>query len=84
MFTAKYILTGKDKDAVRKLFTDEILNYCEQNHVNSVCIKGNGDTLIFYRYKKTIPSELKEVTAFIEEGTNVFKLFKKKHDTVNS
>jgi hypothetical protein len=47
-FSKTYLLRGKDEDAIRRVFTPAVLNFCEtQQKLN---VEGSGDKMIIYRY----------------------------------
>ncbi len=71
-FSAKYLLRGNDERKVRDVFTHEVQAFFEAKE--GVSTEGDGDQLIFYRGRKRIKPE--DVRAFMEEGLQVFRLFK--------
>lgn len=71
-FSKRYLLRGDDEMEIKKVFTDEVLSFYE-GKIN-ISTEADGDHLIYYREGKTIQSS--EVVAFLEEASEVFKLFK--------
>lgn len=71
-FSEMYLLRGKDETEIRRVFSDAILSFYETQ--TGVSTEGGGDQLIFYRAEKRIKPE--QVMSFLEEGLNVFKMFK--------
>ena len=71
-FSKKYLLRGKDEQKIRTLFTDKVLTFFA-THPDEVCVKGSGDQLILYQDGKIIEPE--NISAFMEEGLEVFRLF---------
>jgi len=70
-FSRKYLLRGNDENAIRDLFTNEVLAYYEQHA--GLSTEGAGDTLLFYRHSRRVPPE--KLRGFIEEGLKVLTLF---------
>ncbi|HEV3409185.1 MAG TPA: hypothetical protein VG095_02745 [Chthoniobacterales bacterium] len=70
-FSRKYLLGGQDQEAVRRLFTPEIIAFCEQHP--RIYIEGAGDRLIFYR--QGIRQKPENLEAFLNEGKAVLALF---------
>ena len=73
MFLQRYLLRAYDEKGVRRVFTDQVLSYFEQQR--GVSTEGDGEQLIFYRSRKSIAPD--QVRPFMEEGFRVFELFKK-------
>ncbi len=71
VFSKKYLLRGSDEEAVRELFTDEVLSWFEDTEGMSV--EGRGDRLLFYRQAKRADPEL--IRRLLEEGFKVLNLF---------
>ena len=72
-FSASYVLRGQDEKKVRDVFGAEVLAFFEAQ--DGVSTEGSGNQLIFYRFGKRIRPE--DVHSFIEEGFQVFQLFKR-------
>ena len=71
-FSKNFLLRGRDEEAVRGIFTDDILSFFESRP--GVSAEGGGDQLIFYRADKRIEPEA--IVSFMEDGSNMFKLLK--------
>jgi hypothetical protein len=70
-FSQKYLLRGGDEQAVRDLFTDDILEWFEGT--NGVSVEGRGDRLLFYRQANRADPEL--IRRLLQEGFEVLSLF---------
>ena len=76
-FSRTYLLNGKDTRAVRKLFTDAVLEGFEQRH--GLSVEGNGNTLLIYRHDlRTDPSHL---GTLVDEGMAVLRLLTGQSDS---
>jgi hypothetical protein len=75
-FSDKYLLRGRDEEAVRALFRDEVLDYFERQP--GLSVEGYGHRLIFYRQSKRIDPD--NVRGLLEEGFKVLPLFKPSAD----
>jgi len=73
-FSKKYHLKGKDEDAVRKVFTDEILQFFEHRK-ERVSIEAEGDKIVIYTRSKDI--DPKDLAAFKDESLKIVTLFLK-------
>ena len=71
-FPKKYLLRGNDEQKVREASTHELLSFFEAEE--GISAEGGGDQLIFYRSGKRISPE--DVRPFMEEGLQVFRLFR--------
>jgi hypothetical protein len=69
-FSNKYLLRGSDADAVRTIFTDQVLDYFEQTPGWSV--EGAANRLLLYKLSKRVPPP--EIAAFLEDGLKVLSL----------
>lgn len=47
-FSKKFILTGKDEDAIRSFFTDDLIHFFEDNEIHH--IESNGEALLIFKY----------------------------------
>ncbi len=63
---------GNDEQKVREVFTHELLAFFEAEE--GISAEGSGDQLIFYRGGERISPE--DVRPFMEEGLQVFRLFR--------
>ena len=73
-FSAKYLLRSDNEQAVRLLFTDEVLAYFEQDGVG-ICTEGAGDWLVVYRESARVEPDA--IASFMEEGIRVLSLFQR-------
>lgn len=71
-FSKKYLLRGENVDAISDAFSDEALSYFESQ--KKLSVEADGDRLIYFRAGKRIKAD--EVLAFLQEASEVFKLFK--------
>ncbi|MGI9471696.1 MAG: hypothetical protein ACR2NZ_09210, partial [Rubripirellula sp.] len=67
-FSKRYLLRGQDEDAVRAMFTPELLSFFESQE--KVSAEASGDLLVFYRAGKRLKPEM--IRAFMEEGFAIF------------
>ena len=67
-----YLLRADDEEAARRVFSDQVLSYFEQQQGAST--EGGRDQLIFYQSGKRIDPD--QVAPFVEDGFRVFELFK--------
>ena len=70
-FSKGYLLRGDDENAIRELFTDEVLNFYEQD--SRLTTEGSGNKLLFYRNGDLVEPE--DIKSFLNEGFNVLSLF---------
>jgi carbonic anhydrase len=70
-FSDKYLLRGRDEEAVRGLFPDEVLGSFERQP--GLSVEGYGHRLVFYRQSKRVDPD--NLRAFLEEGFKVLALF---------
>ena len=69
-FSDEYELVGQDENELRKVITEELISYYENNI--GLYTEGDGDQVIFYRLSEIVsPSNIRE---FFKEGCHVFKL----------
>ncbi len=78
-FSKKYHLKGKDEDAVRKVFTDEILQFFEHRK-ERVSIEAEGDKIVIYTRSKDI--DPKDLAAFKDEALKIVNLFLKNNSSL--
>ncbi len=71
-FSQSYLLRGPDEDSIRELFTADKLEFFEARE--GVFVEAARDRLIYYQAGKRIKPE--EVRKFMEEGFEMFALFK--------
>ncbi len=72
VFSSQYLLRGKDEQAIRRAFNPGVLAFYERH--KGVCTEGEGDQLIYYRAAKRVKPD--ELSTFLDEGMNVFELFR--------
>jgi hypothetical protein len=76
-FSRTYLLNGKDTRAVRKVFTDAVLEGFEQRH--GLSVEGKGNTLLIYRHDlRTDPDQL---GTLVDDGMAVLKLLTGQSDS---
>ena len=72
MFSDAYLLKGPEEDAVREVFTPEVLEFFEERP--GVCVEADSKVLVFYRQNKRIdPATLRD---FLAEGFEVMTTFR--------
>jgi len=67
-FSKQYLLRGPDEDAVRAMFTPELLSFFESQE--KVSAEASGNLLLFYRAGKRLNPE--KIRTFMEEGFAIF------------
>jgi hypothetical protein len=70
-FSRSYLLRGDDEDAIRELFTDNVLTFYER-HPNLIT-EGSGNKLLFYRDGVVVNPE--NLRSFLDEALKVRALF---------
>lgn len=71
-FSGRYLLQGVDEDAVRAVFTNNLLSFYDNS--KGLCTEGAGDSFIFYRPSRRVPPE--RIMEFMREAVTVFGLMK--------
>jgi hypothetical protein len=71
-FSKLFLLRGEDENAVRKIFSERVLDYYEENP--GVCTEGSRSRLVYYRAQTRVDPA--EVRTFLEEGFRVLALFR--------
>ena len=72
VFSKSFVLRGDDEDAVRTLFTPEVLSFFEAK--TGMSVEAQGEFLLFYRgSQRTKPPEIR---ALMTEGFDIFALFR--------
>ncbi len=71
-FSKQCLLRGTDEEAVRNIFTDELLAYYDE--CKDLSTEGDGDKLMFYRADDKVPPQ--DMRPFLEEGFGIFSLVK--------
>lgn len=75
-FSKSYLLRGDDEDAIRELFTDDVLNFYEQHP--DLITEGSGNKLLFYRDRVVVEPE--NIRSFLDEAFAVRALFQPASD----
>jgi len=70
-FSSKYLLQGRNEEAVRKLFTDDVIAFYHQT--KGLSTEGNGEWLMFYRHQITVA--FLNLPSFMKEGLKIRALF---------
>ncbi len=66
-FSRDYLLRGDDEEAIRELFTDELLNFYERH--SDLITEGEGNKLLFYREGVLVKPE--NLRTFLDEALTV-------------
>jgi hypothetical protein len=74
VFSKRYQLRGDDEASIRSLFNAPVLDFYER-HLG-LTTEGDGVRLIYYRFGKKVAPE--KIQAFIQEGGDVFNLFRRR------
>jgi carbonic anhydrase len=72
IFTRAYVVRGTNESAVRELFDDRVLSFCEEQP--GLSTEGSGFELLVYRANILVPPE--QIRAFLEEGFRVLDVFR--------
>ncbi|MFL5340445.1 MAG: hypothetical protein ACJ8F7_09860 [Gemmataceae bacterium] len=70
-FSKMYLLKGPDADEIREAFGPEVLEYFEDRP--KLNVEGDGGLLLFYRYTRLKPEQIRD---FLAEGFEVLSLFR--------
>lgn len=79
-FSEKYLLKGSNEQAIRQVFTDNVLRFCEAKigvyppTQATPCVEAADSRLIFYREHTRLQPE--ELESFRQEALEVFDLFR--------
>ena len=71
-FSRRYLLRGDQEQAIRDLFTTEVLDFYEGKP--GLSTEGSGNLLLFYRHSKKVRPE--QIRTLMEEGFGVLSLFR--------
>ncbi len=71
-FSKRYLLQGPDEEAIRRLFTAEVLEFFEAREGASV--EASGDHFTFFRANNRVKPQ--RIRAFMEEGFDVYQILK--------
>ncbi len=74
-FSKKYHLKGDEEDAIRSVFSDEILQFFEHRK-KIISLEADGDTIIIYRRSKLV--EPKDLVEFVDESLKMVQMFIKR------
>lgn len=74
IFSERFLLRGEDEEAVRILFSPDLLNLFESQP--GISVEGAGDRMIIYRKRRRRKPE--DVRAFFEEGLPFFQLLQRR------
>lgn len=72
VFSKNFVLRGSDEEAVRRLFTTDVLSYLEGK--TGISVEAQGEFLVFYRGSKR--AKAAEIRALMEEGFDLFGYFR--------
>ena len=70
-FSRTYLLRGPDEGVIRRMFTPDVLRYCEAHR--SLWVSGARDVLWFHRENQRVAPE--ELASFIDRAQETFALF---------
>ena len=73
LFSDKYLLRASDENAVRLIFTPDILEYFEQRL--GISTEAGEDQIVFFRAGKKVKPE--ELPRFLKDGLHIYTLFKR-------
>ncbi len=73
IFSKKYLLRGDDEPSIRMIFNEWALQYYEQHP--GLSTEGDGRKLIYYRISKPVAPA--KIEAFLQEGYEIYGLFKR-------
>jgi hypothetical protein len=71
-FSSHYLLRGEDEDAIRKIFTYDILAFFSNN--TGLSVEARGNRLLFYRHRKRAKPD--DMPSFLHEARSIFDLFR--------
>ena len=71
-FSKKYLLRGENEDAIRNVFTDNVVEHLES--LERLYVLGDGSKLLIYRAGKRLRGY--ELRGFLEEAFGVYAQFK--------
>ena len=70
-FSRRYLLSGQDQAAVRRVFTPAVIQFCEAHP--KLVIEANGDRMVVYRQGVRVKTNA--LDPFIEEARSLARLF---------
>ena len=71
-FSKNYLLKGEDENAIRIAFSENVLQFFENNK-KKFCVEANGNRLVIYNRSKTIKPV--DLIAFKDEMLKIVRLF---------
>ena len=71
-FSSNYLLRGEDENAIRKIFTYDILAFFSNN--TGLSVEARGNRLLVYRHKKRAKPD--DIPSFLHEARRIFVLFR--------
>ena len=77
LFSRKYLLQGQNEEAVREIFSSDVLSYFEMNP--GLSVEGSGNCLIIYRMSRLVQST--EMQEYISQANAFYNLFRGKRWT---
>ncbi len=75
-FSKRFYLTGKDKTAIKSIFTTDILNSFETITDKKLCVESTGNMLVFFKLNKCIPVHY--IPMELEKTEKMYNLFSKR------
>jgi len=71
-FSSSYLLRGEDENAIRRIFTDDVLTFFSNS--TGLSVEARGNKLIYYRHgERAKPDDL---LSFFHEARSIFELFR--------
>jgi hypothetical protein len=80
VFSESYLLRGHEEAEIRRLFSEQVLNYYSRH--DELCTEGDGQRLIFYQKGQTVEPGWLE--GFLEQGLDVLDLFMKRESALGA
>ena len=68
-FSGKFQLSGEDEEAIRTFFTDDLIQFLEENEIHH--IESNGEALMIFKYLHIARTD--EVPSMLEFSSNLLK-----------
>ncbi len=68
-FSAKFILSGEDENAIRDFFNEDLINFLEKNKIHH--IESNGEALMIFKYLHIAHTD--EVQSMLSFSSNMIK-----------
>jgi len=70
-FSSQFILMGADEAAVRRIFTDAVIEYCEMHPV--LCMENASGFLVAFRQGVMAPPQ--SLTFYLDEANTLLRMF---------